>query len=439
MFLLRLFLLCLSLFGTSAFALVPLTGQWSGGAGSYTCIASDPLSAMVCGITKSNPSGQYTQCRITAQSATSATGVCRFNNQFDVDMGASLVGSSCPANSTPSGGQCVCQSGFSESGGQCVNADQVCQAKSGTSEIVNVTSGWQRTPSVGSGEDWLYPLRLNSAGTGSVCNGGCTQNFDLHEPCPDCGAYVSQVPSSQGLYRVSTDFMGHYSGASCTAGALDARITADDSKDPPCPGYVGEVNGVKGCYGTAEKPIRPETPDPAVDKNPKDKGNPEAGTKPTSGEGSGNGGAGRTPSNGTGGSRGGPAGAAGSGNKPDGKTDKPEDGKEQANCGAPGQPKCGIEEAGTPGTFTPNDGLDAYKEKMDTQRGQIAESGSSTFGGFNVFFSAPPFAGCTPFELPSDQGVIDPCEVVDGVRAVMAYIWALAALWLCLGWIREAV
>lgn len=349
-------------------------------------------------------------------------------------------GGVCPANSTPNGsGACDCASGSQEQGGQCVNPDQACQAKSGTSEIVNLTVAWQRTPSTAFGEEWLhYTNVLRKDGTGSVCNGGCMQNFDSNEACPDCKAYVSQTASPQGLYRFSIDMLGHYTGGSCTEGPTDQAAKADDSKDPSCPGFVGEVNGVKGCYGTADKPVRTEPPDPNADRKPRESGNPSAGTKPESGPGSGSGGAGRTPSTGSGGSQGGPASAAGSGSG-DGTTDKPEDGKEQQNCGAPGQPPCKLDESGTPGTFSPNSGVKDYKDKMDQQREQIKGAGDGVFGGLNVFFSAPPVVGCSPFDLPNEMGSIDPCAVVDGVRAVMAYLWAIAALWLCLGWIREAV
>lgn len=346
---------------------------------------------------------------------------------------------SCPANSSPVSGGCGCNSGFLEQGGQCVDPNQACKAKSGTSSIVNVTAGWQRTPSVASGADWLYPTKLSSSGTGSVCNGGCMQNFDANESCADCGSYVSQVPNSQGLYRVSVDFMGHYSGSECSDSPSDQVIKPDDSKDPSCPGFVGEVNGVKGCYGTADKPVRPESPDRNLDKDGKDKGNPTAGSKPSSGAGSGSGGAGRTPGSGSGGSAGGPAGAAsGSGTKPDG-TKPTEEGKERQNCGAPGQPKCGIDESGTPKDYTGKDGLAEWKAAADSNRAQIKDSGGGVFDGFAIFFSAPPVASCSPFDLPNNYGSLDPCPVVDGVRGVMGYIWALSALFLCIGWIREAI
>lgn len=349
---------------------------------------------------------------------------------------------SCPANSTPAGSQCVCTPPATEQGGACVPpAPDVCAASNGAAQVVNFTAGWQRTPSTAAGQDWLHTSKLPASGVVSACGSdGCKQSFDVNAPCPDCQTWVSQVPNAQGLYRVSVEFQGFGAGESCTAGPADAPVTPSDAVDPPCPGYVGSVNGVQGCYGTASAPIIPVPVDPKLDKNGKEKGNPAAGNKPASGEGSGVGGNGRTPSAGTGGSAGGPVGAGGSGTKPDGTQDKPGEGKEQANCGAPGQPKCGIDETGTPTKFD-GDGkaLDDWKATMDSNRATIKESGDGVFSGMTIFFSAPPVAGCSAFELPRDMGSIDPCNVVDGVRGVMGYIWALGGLFLCLGWIREAV
>lgn len=123
------------------------------------------------------------------------------------------------------------------------------------------------------------------------------------------------------------------------------------------------------------------------------------------------------------------------------ETTDPQEPQEIKVCGLPNTPPCKIDETGTPESApTANqEKIDEYKSKMDEQREQIKEAGSGIFDSFNIFFSAPPFAACTPYILPRDMGTVDPCPVVDGVRAVMAYIWALGALFLCVGWIREAV
>lgn len=298
-------------------------------------------------------------------------------------------------------------------------------------------------------ESWVVTNQLPSGGQFSVCSPstpggttGCKQDIDANEPCADCKGWVSQTPGNNGLYRVSTDFRGHYSGEAC--GASDSAVppellTPDDSKDPPCPGYVGEVNGVKGCFGNAQKPV-PSTDPNKPNNNGSDKGNPPAGNKPDSGPGSGSDGPGRTPDTGTGGSGGGPSGAAG-GTKPDGNTDKPEEGKEQQACGAPGQPPCKIDETGTPKEYKGDGGkgLDKWKADIEANRDQMKESGGGIFDSMNVLFAAPPLASCTPIPLPGGVAYEKQCEVVDTGRAIMAYVWALTAIWLCLGWIREAV
>ncbi len=125
-------------------------------------------------------------------------------------------------------------------------------------------------------------------------------------------------------------------------------------------------------------------------------------------------------------------------------TTKPAETPQEINletCGLPGKPACKIDETGTPDTSptTNQEKIDEYKTKMDEQRDQIKQAGTGIFDSFGIFFSAPPFAACTPYTLPRDMGSVDPCPVVDGVRSVMAYIWALGALFLCVGWIREAI
>lgn len=336
----------------------------------------------------------------------------------------------------------------------------VCATRAGASEIVNITAGWARdagptTPA----QTWVYTYKLPASGTASMCSpDGCLQSIDVNEPCADCQAYTSQVPGANGLYRKSVDFRAHYSGTSCAAGSGDVPpnlISASDTSDPPCPGYVGEVNGVRGCYGTADKPVRPT--DPQMPNKPQDNGNPAAGPKPSSGEGSGTGGTGRTPSTGAGGSAGGPAGAAaggtgsggsgsGSGTRPDGTTNKPSDGKEQQACGAPGQPKCQIDETGTPkiedGKY--DKAADQYKTDRDALRDKASgTSDKGFFDGWRSFWFAPPIAACVPFALPAllnvSLGNVDPCAVVEGVRSIMAYIWALAGLLLCVGMVTRTI
>lgn len=307
-----------------------------------------------------------------------------------------------------------------------------CAPKAGKTSMLNFTAGWARS-GVPNAVDHVGQLSFPSPGA-PFCEDGCIIELGDVDDC-----FRSEVPAPTGLHRISCDYPAVGKGAQCTPSAADA---AHDKTQPPlpCPGFVGEVNGETKCVGTASKPIPPPS-GPGVGQatgDAEDKGNPTAGTKPSSGEGSGTGGAGRTPSTGSGTAAGGPAGAAGT--KPDGTTPRPDDGKEQAACGAPGQPKCGIDEGGTPGRFDGDKAaLDGWKSAVDANRGTIKDADGSFFDSYNMFFTAPPVVACEPLELPNEQVITRHCEVVDGTRSVMSYIWALAAIWLCLGWIREAI
>ena len=112
-------------------------------------------------------------------------------------------------------------------------------------------------------------------------------------------------------------------------------------------------------------------------------------------------------------------------------------------CGLPGKPACKIDETGTPDSvdadeYTP--GLDDYKQKAGELTTTVSGADDKTFfASWSSIFVTPPLAACTPFLLPRDMGSLDPCPVVDGVRTVMAYIWAVTAFWLSLGMIRRVI
>lgn len=115
-------------------------------------------------------------------------------------------------------------------------------------------------------------------------------------------------------------------------------------------------------------------------------------------------------------------------------------------CGLPTTPPCKIDETGTPekvieSVYGPK--ADAVKTSKDAGLNQMKTGGGSLFGSWNLFFSAPAFVACSPVVLPAFRGVsmgsIDPCPVVDGMRTVMGYLWAIAGLMLCLGMVRKAV
>lgn len=102
-----------------------------------------------------------------------------------------------------------------------------------------------------------------------------------------------------------------------------------------------------------------------------------------------------------------------------------------------------IDETGTPSAVP----FDYYKSLAIVWRDQansnlnvVSEYGDKGFlSGWNVFFAAPAVVACSPFVLPRNMGSIDPCPVVDGVRTVMGYLWALGGLWLCIGMVRKTL
>lgn len=315
--------------------------------------------------------------------------------------------------------------------------DDQCKSKQGQDFTLNWSLGYTRTPNIDEDPNWKFVSpRIKAPSDGLVC-----------DPVTSCkvalvliptAVWQSLSPTSQGLYRVSVDYDAMHMGESCTPTPAENAAAHPAADKPTCPGFVGEVNGVTGCYGTASNPTANDVPEPKP--KPPEAGNPPAGAKPATGEGSGTGGAGRTPSTGDGGPAGGPAAAAGSGTKPDGTVPKPDDGKEQAACGAPGQPKCGIDEGGTPGKFDGDKAaLGAWKSAVEANRATIKDADGSFFDSYSMFFAVPPIVPCEPIELPNDQVLTRQCDVVEGTRSVMSYIWALAAIWLCLGWIREAI
>lgn len=111
----------------------------------------------------------------------------------------------------------------------------------------------------------------------------------------------------------------------------------------------------------------------------------------------------------------------------------------QPTCGVPGTPPCSVkvDETGTP-TATPPD-LSVFESLKAQDAQNVSEALSAVPEPSFGFIGAPPIVACRPVPLPNEMGEIDACNVVDTVRELMGFLWALTAAWISLGWIREAV
>ena len=334
--------------------------------------------------------------------------------------------------------------------------EQVCEP--GPKGAVNFTVGYHATSSTNLA---LNPLakadpfwkQLEKDRGGTMCHEGCKVGISL----PDEGAqpYISQVAGENGLYRSSAELDIQGTSQRCSESPPDS--VNPTSTPPACDGTLGTVKLSPVCLpSTVESGIDLSGLGEAI------RGNPTAGkvdpSKTTAQKAAGPGGTGNgtspTGANG-GGPTGGPAtgtnnGSTGKGcndgsKSPapacsgkgdldsDGTTDKPGEDKEQQACGAPGQPKCRIDETGTPdgkSAFdSSKDKLNSEFDKLTTELDKIKSSdGKDTSWG--VMPSWIQTGGCSPWNLGTipyidKQITIDICAIKPYVDGVMNFLWAL--------------
>ncbi len=366
-------------------------------------------------------------------------------SQANRNLSSRSTAAACPANSSAVSGGCQCNATFDEVGGQCLPHTNKCSGSQGKTGVLNWTEGYTRTPDEGDrrGIGAVY----SPGASGNVCMGGCA--VSLQTSGPGVQPLVSQSPTAQGLYRRSVDYPYLALGTECTQGTAD--IGADKSVAPPdCPGTVGEYSGKPACFGTAAKPVT--TAPIGQPAGAAIAGNPKAGDKPATGEGSGTGSAGRTPSTGNGDAEGGPSSAAVGGKGGDaggtttgsGTTPKPADGEEQAACGAPGQPVCAVkvDERGTPTGANGTDGT-SYATKVDdltkAQTDAFASVKDAKPGDWGFDFQLP--TTCSPIALGMFvQGFqIDMCRWQSMIHDLMSLVWLSITVWTCIGMVGRTL
>lgn len=324
-----------------------------------------------------------------------------------------------------------------------------CKGNEGQTGVTNWTMGYQRSPSINSKEPFIAP---NNPTNKKACVDQCKVALDVSTPCPGCRAYVSQHANAQGLYRVSTEFVSRQTGELCVPGPDDAPVQPSDSVDAKCPGYVGEVNGIKGCYGTADKPVttQPNIVPSNFEQLP---GNPAAGPlsgPPTPGSMA-------TPTVGTGGSAGGPSGAAtvggsgssagvgsGSGTSVSSQGNGSgrvgtQAGTEQQACGAPGQPVCAVQvdekDVKKEGDWTA--AAKALEDQEKDSKSAFDRAHSIQQPGWTFSFQLP--TGCAPFDTGIRGFSMNPCKYQSTIHDLMSMIWAAVTLFCIIGMVGRTI
>ncbi|WP_312463289.1 hypothetical protein [Comamonas sp.] len=483
--LLSLFVAILALVSNAAWAVLPVTDEWSPGIVTPAEWFNTAQAACGRGVSKRRDDFpgytiQFKGLDIAPNGSPRACLVESYKNGDyigELNFGLNWRAGSCPANSDASGGGCVCKTGYSELGGKCVKPDQ-CEDNYGKPGIVNVTIGWKYKDFGGADGDYTASNyvggKVNFPDTNKpVCSGGCMATFDQSNPYD--AAFHSTVPnSSTGLYRVSVDANVVYGNRACTAEESDtpnSKAADKNTPDEKCDGDLGTIKlgdqpAKKVCVPGADKPVPgsgenvPKKPSDGSTK-PEDKGNPPAGPKPETGEGSGTGGGGRTPSAGGGGNKGGPGGAS----KPGGGTggggtgggtggeeggeEGGEDGEEKGgSCGGKDQPPCKIDETGTP------DGTGAF-DQANAELAAIDAARDSTLGGitnsegkdtsWGTTFGWVNHGGCAPWMLgtlppPINRNIeVDICEIEKYTSPIVSFLWIITTVAMCAGLVFSAV
>jgi hypothetical protein len=333
-----------------------------------------------------------------------------------------------------------------------------CTTGTGVTTTRNVTIGYAGQDydttygSPNGGLDFLPDGTSNTSSSypvvpSSFCVNMCTMSVGAAT-----GTYwQSRMPTPAGMYRMSADYLMTSTGAECTQSPNDSKFIDGTMAAPStCTGSMGYVNGKAVCIRNDNQNVVKAIP---ADKN-RTEGNPAAGTDATTPLSS------RISNPSDAGNKGGPPGPRdGVVVTPTGTvlsptattaspTTTPASGTVQVACGAPGQPACKIDEAGTKVTASMTLDEAGVTSDASTKMGTVAGTGDKTWlSGWSNLWGAPPVASCTPIVYPPikvggadiQPPSLNPCPVVDGMRLVMAFVWALGGFWLCLGMVREVI
>lgn len=309
----------------------------------------------------------------------------------------------------------------------------------GESRFVNFTLGFTDDPqlsksaTVSTYADKFQAL-LVSGGTCASGGGSACAVTIANDSASLGNAWISASPTSQGLYRISQDYKVTYTGSTCTLSADQKMLTESTDAAPACSGVYGTVNGKGVCVpsGTANRNVLQP-----IGNAPRKVGNPAAGSNaglpisarsPSAGSGANDGGP-VTPLDGSPAPVGAPLPST-PGSSSDGGL-KPSD--IPAACGAPGQPACKIDEAGTPDASaasgaTAKDTLNSKWDEATIALSSVTNStGKDTSWGVLPSWITP--GTCQPwhiFTLPAPMNAsvdIDLCPIKPYADGVSNFIW----------------
>lgn len=162
-------------------------------------------------------------------------------------------GNVCPANSTQSGSDCVCNSGYVEDGDQCVPKQEdpcelladMCAGSAGMSSNFSIDG-----KKAGISFTCMAPVSVGIANPLPGCNKGCMAAV---------GGFTTAIQSSEGKWV--TQGTAKYAGSTCDPsvindlnGEADPEYVPEENpkttpeSDPTCTnGFKGQLNGVTVC------------------------------------------------------------------------------------------------------------------------------------------------------------------------------------------------
>ena len=400
--------------------------------------------------------------------AIESPGVCvrRENGNYPSEYNIrSRTSSTCPDNSTLNGGSCTCNAGFNEENGQCVGG-MSSEVACGVALYNNGNASSREVNLDGNIPDGTY---CEPQGDDIQPGLACAMNFqkDIGWKTDD-GNWHSrgtlQPTMIGGKFQPCVPGLDANNGGNTT----DKPIEIPKKQDPACPnGYAGQVGGETKCipsYGYNGVDFAPKT---TTKENDKTRTETTTKTECASGKCTTTvtekvtdkaTGQSTTSSNSTTevdrdwcakaenkdqcASNGKPAySGQGTGTSGNGGGDGDEDDK-GGRCGGKNQPKCKIDEEGTP----KSDGLlddakaesnKAHQERMD-ELGKIQNKGDKdTSMGFNGGFSWLTHKACMPWDLgqmdvagESIKLEVNICVIEPYVTAVMNFLWILGTLFM---------